>query len=357
MSRPDGRTGRAAERIAELIEGRGDDIYGAEEQPESPAFYSNTALQNRLNDQLVGYSLAGLPLRTRSKRAKEIVCQALGYAIPNSFRKTQPRFPAANLDIYVQKANNLQIWNEEVDPARRYAIIRLDGEDFITSVRVLSGQELALLDTTGTLTSKYQAKLRYTGASSTLVSTEDTENFTAAFGPVNSLAPDARFRISPVDSPMPGAVLGISALYDRLRQLEGYEFTDPGMDQERLRGVMLQQRVCELLELSTYADGGQFPDILCQALEVKLQLSPTVDLGLVSPDSTALAKEIGPTVQYRDSRYAVVYAKRTAERTIAVDSVVMTTGQDFFTAFQRFEGNVQNRKLQIRLPQDFFDLC
>lgn len=347
---------QAEERIAGLIEARGGEIYGTEEQPDSPAFYSNAALQNRLNGQIVGYSLAGLPLRTRSKRAKELVCRALGYSIPKSFKKTQPRFPAVNLDIYVQKANNLQIWNEEVDPTRRYAIIRLDSQDLITSVRVLSGQELALLDTTGTLTSKYQAKLRHTGSSSTLVSPEDTENFINVFRPTDSIAPNARFPVSPIDRPVPGSVLKISALHDRLRRLEGYEFTDPGMDQERLRGVMLQQRVCELLGLSTYADGGQFPDILCQALEVKLQLSQTVDLGLVSPDSTALAKEIGPGVRYRDSRYAVVYAKRAADRKILVESVILTTGRDFFTTFQRFEGNVQNKKIQIHLPPDFFDL-
>ena len=350
------RAGEQTEKsIADLIQGRGGEIYGTEEQPDSPAFYSNAALQNRLNAQLSGYSLAGLPLRTRSKRAKELVCQVLGYSIPKSFKKTQPRFPAVNLDIYVQKANNLQIWNEEVDPARRYAIIRLDSQDLITSVRVLSGQELALLDTTGTLTSKYQAKLRQTGSRSTLASPEDTENFINVFRPVDSLALDARFAVSPIDRPMPGSVLKISALHDRLRRLEGYRFTDPGVDQERLRGVRLQQRVCELLELSTYADGGQFPDILCQALEVKLQLSPTVDLGLVSPDSTALAKEIGPEVQYQDSRYAVVYAKRAADKEILVESVVLTTGRDFFNAFQRFEGNVQNKKLQIHLPPDFFD--
>ncbi|WP_143642116.1 restriction endonuclease [Streptomyces viridochromogenes] len=347
---------QAEDRIAESVKARGGEIYGAEEQPSSPAFYANAALQNRLNDQLVGESLAGLPLRTRSKRAKEIVCRALGYSVPTSFKKTQPRFPAVNLDIYVQKANNLQIWNEEVDPTRRYAIIRLDSQDVIASVRVLSGQELALLDTTGTLTSKYQAKLRHAGSSSILVSPKDTENFNTVFQPTDFLALDAQFALSPIDRPTPRNVLTISALYDRLRQLEGYVFTDPGVDQERLRGVRLQQRVCELLRLSTYADGGQFPDILCQALEVKLQLSPTVDLGLVSPDSTALAKEIGPGVQYRDSRYAVVYAKRTEDKRILVESVVLTTGRDFFTAFQRFEGNVQNKKLQIHLPPDFFDV-
>ena len=49
-------------------------------------------LEDILSASLVGYSLAGLPLRTRSKCVKQEVCKALGYSIPNSFKKTQPKF-------------------------------------------------------------------------------------------------------------------------------------------------------------------------------------------------------------------------------------------------------------------------
>ena len=52
-----------------------------------------TDLQALLNVGLTGVSLAGLPLRTRSKVAKEHVCRILGYPVPLSFKKTQPRFP------------------------------------------------------------------------------------------------------------------------------------------------------------------------------------------------------------------------------------------------------------------------
>ena len=40
------------------------------------------------------------------------------------------------------------------------------------------------------------------------------------------------------------------------------------------------------LGYSRYEDKGQFPDIRHQLLEVKLQTSPTIDLGLVLPSST-----------------------------------------------------------------------
>jgi transcriptional regulator with XRE-family HTH domain len=50
-------------------------------------------LEDLLNDSLKGVSVAGLPLRTRSKVVKEHICKALGYPVPSKFRKTHPRFP------------------------------------------------------------------------------------------------------------------------------------------------------------------------------------------------------------------------------------------------------------------------
>src|SRR6185437_11549855 len=108
-------------------------------------------LQRLLDDGLRGLSLAGLPLRTRSKVVKERVCGVLGYPIPASFRKTQPRFPGQMFDTYTQKSNNLQVWNEELEPTRRYVLIRVANDDVVTRVKVVTGDTLALLDTTGTL--------------------------------------------------------------------------------------------------------------------------------------------------------------------------------------------------------------
>lgn len=130
---------------------------------------------------------------------------------------------------------------------------------------------------------------------------------------------------------------------------------DPGVTQDRARGVAFQQIVCQDLGLGEYGDVGQFPDILAQALEVKLQLSTTIDLGLVLPSSDEPAQELGHGLRHADARYAVAYGSRPASDRVRLDSVVVSTGNDFFTEFQRFEGNVQNRKLQIPLPRDLFD--
>lgn len=174
----------AGEVIAEYIREHALDLYGDPEDPSSPAYFSNDLLEEHLSEKLIGTSLAGLPLRTRSKVAKSLVCSALGYAAPVSFRRTQPRFPSPNMDIYVQKADNLQVWNQEIDPVRQYVIIRLDENDEIRALRVLSGQELALLDNTGTLTTKYQAKRRAGLTGSRLVTLKDTDNFVSCLSPV-----------------------------------------------------------------------------------------------------------------------------------------------------------------------------
>mgnify|MGYP003588957547 CR=1 FL=1 len=121
--------------------------------PTDPLFYIPTnELEQILDSGLRGISLAGLPLRTRSKTVKTEICKTLGYPIPRSFVKTQPRFVGQNFDVYTQKSLNLQIWNEEIDPERRYVLIRVDDDDIIRRVKVLTGDQLAIYDNTGTLT-------------------------------------------------------------------------------------------------------------------------------------------------------------------------------------------------------------
>ena len=72
-------------------------------------------LEALLKSKLVGLELGRYPIRTRSKVVKSAICEAIGYPVPTTFRKTQPRFPAQNFDVYTQKSLNVQIWNEEID--------------------------------------------------------------------------------------------------------------------------------------------------------------------------------------------------------------------------------------------------
>ncbi len=343
---------RSGESTFEAVRQSGRSIYD-DLSGEPDLVYDIADLEDRLNAHLVG-EVWDFPIRTRSKVAKQAVAEALGYPVPPSFRKTQPRFPGQRLDISVQMADNLQIWNEEVDPGRRYALIRVTNEGVVTRVRVVTGEVIALWDRTGTLTSKYQAKRSSVAHGSKLASKNDTSGFIAALEPRN-VEPGVLRASSPTSRPTPRTVLTVGQVHVRLLDLVGVEFIDPGVTQDRSRGIVVQRLACEALELAEYGDVGQFPDILCQALEVKLQLSPTIDLGLVLPDSTSAAQELGYGLRHADARYSIVYGSRVSDERIRIDAVVTSTGKDFFTEFQRFEGNVQNRKLQIPLPRDLFE--
>lgn len=321
---------------------------------DSPLFLTTEELRSVLNQSLSGLNL-DYANRTRSKILKLAVCEALGYPVPTSFRKTKPRFPGQDFDTYVQKSNNLQIWNEEVNPTRRYVIVRVDrNTKKVDAVQAITGEALAKYDHTGTLTSKFQAIRRRGSTGSLLVSELDTADFRRELKPKSSLPKEVLRAISPTDVPIAGKVVTIKAIFERLKTLVGSQLVDPGLDQERLRGVALQQAACSSLGLAAYADSGQFPDVLSQALEVKLQTAPTIDLGLVSPDGTDPVPDISQHIRHRDIRYAVFYATRTGPMRLNIDAVVVSTGDDFFKEFGKCAGKVVNRKLQLRLPMDFY---
>ncbi len=316
---------------------------------DSSLYFSNLELEQVLQAGLQGFSTAGMPIRTRSKEVKSKVCEILGYPIPNSFVKTQPRFPGQDFDTYIQKSNNLQIWNEEITLTRRYVLIK-EEDGILTRVRVINGLELSRLDTTGTLTQKFQARFTPSGNGGRLLSKKDTTNLSPY---VISEGAGASFVSEmPIDYPKPGRVLGIEEVFIRLQNLVGLVFRDPGRDQERNRGAILHQAVCRVLGYQTYQDNGQFPDITNQLLEIKLQTSPTVDLGLVEPSSQepCILLSLGDIkVRHCDVRYAVFDAKL-EEGNITILGVYLTTGEKFFDSFQKFGGKVVNKKIQIPLP-------
>ena len=330
----------------------GFDIYSPIEVGDANFWIPTPHLETLLNQSLTGLDLRGLALRTRSKVVKIAVCDALGYPAPKSFKKTQPRFLGQQLDTYTQKSNNLQIWNEELSPTRRYAIIQISDQDVVLKTKVVNGQELALLDTTGKITTKYQARLIAGANSHELVSTQDTPSL------LQYVQDGATFAqsISPISEPECGSLLPIQEIFQRLSRLIGQTFVDPGMDQERNRGAALHRLVCECLGYSRYEDNGRFPDIRHQLLEIKLQTSPTIDLGLVLPSSEDRLdiRQLGNYhPRHRDTRYAIFFAKTDGEQ-VVLTHLLVTTGKDFFTRFKRFEGKITNGKIQIPLPQNFF---
>ena len=308
---------KVAQRYVAAIRRSELSIYDPIEIGDPDLWIPTPVLEGLLNTALTGVLLVGLPLRTRSKVVKQLVCQAPGYPAPPSFRRTKPRFPGQLFDTYVQKSNNLQVWNEELAPTRRYVIIRVGHDDVITRVKVVTGDTLALLDTTGTVTQKYQARLIPGEAKAELIVDKDTD----ILRPYVQSGVDLAAIASPVDHPRAGQLLPIKELFDQLKSLVGERFADVGHDQERNRGAALNQLVCQHLGYADYRDCGQFPDVRHQLLEVKLQTSQTIDLGLVCPDSKDaldVPRIKGKQIRHCDVRYALFYA------TIDGEDVILT---------------------------------
>lgn len=343
---------KSDQRYVDNIRASGLTIYDPIRVNDPALWIPTPVLQSLLNAALPGLNVAGLPNRTRSKIIKTAICKALGYPVPTSFTRTKPRFPGQRFDTYTQKRNNLQVYNEEVFPGTRYVVIRISENQVVDRVKVVTGNTLLDLDPAGTVTSKYQAQLICRSQRAELISDTDTQNLKP------SVKADANIGgLSPISIPVAGSILSIGTIFSRLRSLVGVSFPDRGQDQERRRGADLHRLVCQNLGCSGFADDGKFPDVRSQLLEVKLQTSPTIDLGWVCPNSQDpldIPKVGGTQVRHCDVRYALFYATR-EDMMITITHFFLTTGEAFFSRFPQFKGRIVNQKLQIPLPAEFFD--
>lgn len=322
-------------------------IYDPIDPDDRELFIPTYALERILSDYLVGVSLEGLPLRTRSKVVKTKICEALGYPIPRSFIKTQPRFPGQNFDVYTQKSMNVQIWNEEVDVARRYVFLRVDEDDVITCVRVISGETLAEFDRTGKLTTKYQATM--SSFDDSYLFSEDTVTVANWIThPHSSLC-----SVNPNYHPSPNQLLPIIEIYKRLLPMVDLCIDYLNPLQERNRGAELHALICQHLGYSLYEDDGSYPDIVNQLLEIKLQTSPTIDLGLHSPEDRASIVTIGDTTFYSDDVRYVIFDGSVEGHYIRLNRLYVVAGYEFTNHFPLFKG--KNAKIQLPLPTNFFD--
>lgn len=317
-------------------------------------YIENITLERLLCNELINFSLNGLPLRTRSKVVKEKVCEALGYPIPKSFKKVQPRFPGQNFDIYIQKSLNVQIWNETIDLSRRYVFIKVNENDIITSIKVINGNELSKYDTTGTLTTKYQATMKSFN-SNRLFSEKDTDNLKRIINEKVSELPET-YTVKPNSMPSTENLLPISEIYNRLLPLVGKKINYLDAIQERNRGAELHKLICQRLGYQSYQDDGTYPDILNQLLEIKLQTSPTIDLGLHSPiDKQKIITINNQDIYSNDIRYAIFEGIVIDTKEILLKNLYVVSGEDFIDFFPLFQGKKQNAKLQLLLPSNFFN--
>ena len=335
------------------IRARGITIYDLTPIDDASLWIPTGALQGLLDEGLRGMSVEGMALRTRSKAVKQRICEVLGYPKPGSFKRFSPAFPGQCFDVYVQKSDNMQVWNRVIANDLRYVLVRVGSNDRVSTVRVVTGDVLSGLDTTGTLTQKYQARLDVRNSTTELVVSSDTR----LLMPVVTDGTLDLSNADPAATPALEQLYSIKALFQRLSPLVGHQFDDVGSDQERNRGNVVHRAVCAALGYSDYRDDGQFPDVRHQLLEVKLQTSPTIDLGRVSPSSEATLNVVdisGTLIRHCDVRYVIFYASTDGDR-VTVTHVFVVNGENFYARFPQFGGNVVNRKIQLSLPAGFFE--
>lgn len=349
--------GKTADQFRASITAARIDIYAPIDPDDPELFIPTEVLEELLDRGLKGLNLDGLSPRTRSKVVKEAACRALGYPVPKSFVKCQPRFTGQDFDTYNQQALNLQIWNEPINPSRRYALVRIGSDGVVRQVKVVLGEALIPLDTTGRLTTKYQAQMIRGPSTLNLLSSSDTRPIVPFLSGGDAFRNGFDVNTSPAGQPVAGQLFSIAEIFFRLSFLIGRSFPDVGRQQDRARGEQLHRLVCQVLGYSNYQDNGQFPDIRHQLLEVKLQTSPTIDLGLVLPESIGAVKGVHGlgNVQPRhcDTRYALFTAS-VSNGLVHLTHLYVVTGEEFFQHFRQFQGLTQNKKIQIPLPSSLF---
>ena len=158
--------------------------------------------------------------------------------------------------------------------------------------------------------------------------------------------------VSPFDSihdlPRSGRLFSLRLIAERIsRQLLGITIP-PGATKNR--GQMLERLVARALGYdieSGFLSGG-YPDIANQLLEVKIQDSPTVDLGRYSPQFEEPVPEM-QDITTRDVRYLLAL---TNPFTHTIDGLIFLAGGDLGKHFTYVAD--KSEKCQRSIPMDFF---
>ncbi len=121
----------------------------------------------------------------------------------------------------------------------------------------------------------------------------------------------------------------------------------------KTRGQALEKKVLELLGYvikGTDLLYGSFPDIRNQLLEVKVQDSPTVDLGKFSPEKEEIVT-INPTLTTFDVRYLIAL---TNPQTEIIEGIILSPGEKLGELFSYISS--ESYKCQRTIPMSFFEM-
>lgn len=112
------------------------------------------------------------------------------------------------------------------------------------------------------------------------------------------------------------------------------------------RGQILERKAMTLLGYNSNLVGG-YPDVPNQLLEVKVQDSPTIDLGKYSPE---FEEVVYSNITTKDIRYLIAL---TNSQTNLIESVVLVSGKELGDIFSFVSDT--SFKCQRSIPMSFFD--
>ena len=325
----------------------------------------------------------------KSQWVKFRIIELLGYQRPTGLRIKQarqykPKFIHQLLDIFVQSSHNLQVWNyvpyaDTVIPGEwneeseyryryqdcRYLLVIHNSEGVILKTALVSGEQLAEWDTTGTQTIKWQASARrsYRNEISSQVIVSPVEPLQSKFTGYMQQSLETKYQYilqedqnpqSPLikEHPDPSYLFTHNEIAQVLSTLVGRKFDNPGTGQERVIAHALEKEIIKALgyQHGHQTDTGDYPDLLHQLIEIKFQLSGTIDLGkhLPTEQSSIEASWNKWDITSRAIRYVVVFVEQDEQSNFIVDSIVITSGEEFNEYFSICEGT--NFKIQISIP-------
>lgn len=150
--------------------------------------------------------------------------------------------------------------------------------------------------------------------------------------------------------PEVGEIFSLALLHTLLSPVLLDSFIAP--DATKNRGQTLELIVANTLVYSISADdvlAGGYPDIKNQLLEIKIQDSPTVDLGLYSPQFEEELPDI-PEATTRDIRYLIALMN---PKTSLVEGLILCSGADLGENFTYVAD--KSFKSQRSIPMSFFN--
>lgn len=377
---------RKKEIIKRLEKKLNDGEYLIFKPPIKDCLYTNEEILYMLKDLKKLKIGTNLSTVQKSHFIKYWIIDKLGYDKPLGLRIKQaklakPKFLNQLLDVFVQKSNNLQVWNyipydENVLDGKwntqklkysdcRYLIIKQDSSGNILKYFIKSGKDLAKWDTTGAHTIKWQANvplhLRKKSCIICSYSNMIFENHKTANLKIKEKMAMIRKMDTDPSKPLIKTKPNFDTLYtnselcELLSPLIRSRFSNLGAGQERIFGQNLEKIVTKSLGYLNFSqtDTGGFPDLLHQLIEIKFQFSGTIDLGKNLPTDPRPIDEYwndwGLTNQH--IRYCI-FLMAFHDGEYHVQSIVVVSGKDFPEYFNICAGT--NFKVQMIIPSDEF---